>query len=105
MNTIALDNRLGTHFESSGTYNACEALPIHQSTLTFEEMAGIDGLWDWGDALWAAGAGAVGGVATVYGTAAIASALGGPAGTAIGGTAIAIAAGTGALVGVVRLYP
>ena len=47
MNTIALDNRMGIHFESSGGYNTCEALPIHQSTLTLEEMAGIDGLWDW----------------------------------------------------------
>lgn len=47
MNAIALDNRLGIHFESNGVYNACEALPIHQSTLTYDEMAAIDGLWDW----------------------------------------------------------
>lgn len=44
MNTIALDNRVGMYSELSGAFSSCESLPIHQSTLTFEEMAAIDGM-------------------------------------------------------------
>ena len=49
MNAIALDNQLGMYSELSGAFSSCESLPIHHSTLTFEEMVAIDGLWDWGE--------------------------------------------------------
>ena len=101
MNTIALDNRLGVNLESSGVYNTCQALPIHQSTLTFEEMAGVDGLWSWYDlrsAIHKGGAlGAVGGAIT----GAIGGAfVGGPPGGIIGAAAgAAVGAAAGAATG------
>ncbi len=61
MNTIALDNRLGIYSEPGGAFGSCAALPIHQSTLTYEEMAAIDGLWDWGEFGTVVGIGAVAG--------------------------------------------
>lgn len=49
MSAIVLNNRVTTHSGSDVAFAPCTALPIHQTTLNFEEMAGIDGLWDWGD--------------------------------------------------------
>lgn len=49
MSAIALNNRMITDSDSDAAFVACTALPIHHTTLNVEEMAGIDGLWDWGD--------------------------------------------------------
>ncbi len=49
MSAIAVKNRVTTYSDSDAAFASCTALPIHQTTLGFEEMAGIDGLWDWGD--------------------------------------------------------
>lgn len=49
MFAMELNNRVTTYSDSDATFASCTALPIHQSTLNVEEMAGIDGLWDWGD--------------------------------------------------------
>lgn len=99
MNAIALDNRLGMYSELSGAFSSCESLPILHSTLTFEEMVAIDGLWDWGEFAWAAGAGAALGVTTVYAKAAATAVIAGPAGAAVAASTVAIAAGTGLIVG------
>ena len=58
MSVIALNNRVTTHSGPDVAFASCTALPIHQTTLNFEEMAGIDGLWDWGDFFSCAGEGA-----------------------------------------------
>ena len=63
MNAIALDNQLGMYSELSGAFSSCESLPIHHSTLTFEEMLAIDGLWDWGEFAFVTGTAAVAGAA------------------------------------------
>ncbi|MCY3871468.1 MAG: hypothetical protein OXG87_18115 [Gemmatimonadetes bacterium] len=47
MSAIALNNRVTS--DSDAAFASCTALPVHQTTLNVEEMAGIDGLWDWGD--------------------------------------------------------
>ena len=49
MSAIALNNRVTSDSNSDAVFASCTALPIHQTTLDVEEMAGIDGLWDWGD--------------------------------------------------------
>ncbi len=65
MSVITLKNRVTTHSDSDVAFASCTALPIHQTTLNAEEMAGIDGLWDWDDfvseVLTGAVVGAVGG--------------------------------------------
>ena len=69
MSVIALNNRVTSYSDSDAAFASCTSLPIHQTTLNFEEMAGIDGLWDWGDfgsaALEGAVKGVVGGLAGV----------------------------------------
>ncbi len=49
MSVITLKNRVTTHSDSDVAFASCTALPIHQTTLNVDEMAGIDGLWDWGE--------------------------------------------------------
>ena len=49
MSVITLKNRVTTYSDSDTAFASCTALPIHQTTLNAAEMAGIDGLWDWGD--------------------------------------------------------
>ena len=49
MSAIALNNRVTS--DSDAAFASCTALPIHQTTLNAEEMAGIDGLGSWGDAI------------------------------------------------------
>ena len=44
MSRIASNNRLTTYSDSDAAFASCTALSIHQTTLTTEEMAGIDGL-------------------------------------------------------------
>ena len=44
MNKIALDNSLGIYSEPGGAFSSCASLPIHQTMLTYEEMAAIDGM-------------------------------------------------------------
>ncbi len=67
MSTITLNNRVTSYSDSDAAFVSCTALPIQQTTLNIEEMAGIDGLWDWGDfgskTLKGATLGAVGAVA------------------------------------------
>ena len=49
MSVITLKNRVTTYSDLDTAFASCTALPIHQITLNTKEMAGIDGLWDWGD--------------------------------------------------------
>ena len=112
MSTITLDNRVTSYSDSDAAFVSCTALPIHQTTLDFEEMADIDGLWDWGDfgsaALEGAAMGVLGGLAGVgasHAAAAIpavvaaAPALATPPGWVAAVAIVATAAATGALLG------
>ncbi len=47
MSAIPLNNRVTSYSDSDATFASCTVLPIHQKTLNYEEMAGIDGLWSW----------------------------------------------------------
>lgn len=49
MSAVALNNRVTTYSDSDAIFASCTALPIHQTTLNCEEMAGIDGLCLWGE--------------------------------------------------------
>ena len=49
MSAIALNNRVIS--DSDAAFASCTALPIHQTTLNVGEMAGIDGLGSWADAI------------------------------------------------------
>ena len=108
MSTITLDNRVTSYSDSDAAFVSCTALPIHQTTLDFEEMADIDGLWDWGDfgsaALEGAAMGVLGGLAGVgasHAAAALAAApaLATPPGWVAAVAIVATAAATGALLG------
>ncbi len=111
MSTITLDNRVTSYSDSDAAFVSCTALPIHQTTLDFEEMADIDGLWDWGDfgsaALEGAVMGVLGGLAGVgashaaAGIPAVAAvpALATPPGWVAAVAIVATAAATGALLG------
>ena len=44
MSAVALNNRVTTYSDSDAIFASCTALPIHQTTLNCEEMAGLDGL-------------------------------------------------------------
>ena len=44
MSAIASNNRLTTYSDSDAAFAFCTALSIRQTTLNYEEMAGIDGL-------------------------------------------------------------
>ena len=44
MSAVALNNRLTTYSDSDAAFAFCTALSIRQTTLNYEEMAGIDGL-------------------------------------------------------------
>ena len=87
MSAITLNNRVTTHSGSDVAFASCAALPIHQTTLNAEEMAGIDGLWDWGDF-----------VSTV-GFYAITTAVGGAGGGAVIGAVVTSPSGPGAALG------
>ena len=47
MSAISLNNRVTSYSDSDASFASCTVLPIHQKTLNYEEMAGIDGLWSW----------------------------------------------------------
>ena len=51
MSAVALNNRVTTYSDSDAIFASCTALPIHQTTLNIEEMAGIDGLCLLGEVL------------------------------------------------------
>ena len=51
MSAVALNNRVTTYSDSDAIFASCTALPIHQTTLNCEEMAGIDGLCLLGEVL------------------------------------------------------
>lgn len=51
MSAVALNNRVTTYSDSDAIFASCTALPIQQTTLNCEEMAGIDGLCLWGTVL------------------------------------------------------
>ena len=92
MSVIALNNRVKS--DSDAVFASCAALPVQQTTLNVDEMAGIDGLWDWGEFA----------ESVVVGT--IATAAGGAAGGAVvgamaGGVGAAPAAAAGAISGAV----
>ena len=46
MSAVALNNRVTS--DSGAIFASCTSLPIQQTTLNCEEMAGIDGLCLWG---------------------------------------------------------
>lgn len=94
MSAITLNNRVTTHSGSDVAFASCTALPIHQTRLNLEEMAGIDGLWDWGDCLSCAMEGAFTGV--------VSGAVGGACAGGLPGALIGVATGAaaGAAVGV-----
>ena len=102
MSAIALNNRVTSYSDSTAAFVSCTALPIPQSTLNFEEMAGIDGLWDWEEFAWTVGiatvAGAIGGGAAGAAVGAMAGGLGAAPGAAAGAVGGAIACGLGAAI-------
>ena len=51
MSAIALNNRLTTYSDLDAALASCTSLPIRQTTLNIEEMAGIDGLCLLGEVL------------------------------------------------------
>ena len=112
MSTITLNNRVTSYSDSDAAFVSCTALPIQQTTLNVEEMADIDGLWDWGDfgsaALEGAAMGVLGGLAGVaasHGAAAIpavaaaSTALATPPGWVAAIAIVATTAATGAILG------
>jgi len=54
MSAIALNNRVTSDSNSDAVFASCTILPIHQTTLNVEEMAGIDGLGSLADTIDAA---------------------------------------------------
>ena len=66
MSAITLKNRVTTYSDSDTAFATCPALPIQQTTLNIEEMAGIDGLWDWEECASEAMVTAVGGAVTGF---------------------------------------
>ncbi|MCE2439069.1 MAG: hypothetical protein J4F39_06555 [Candidatus Latescibacteria bacterium] len=103
MNKIALDNSLGIYSEPGGAFSSCASLPIHQTMLTYEEMAAIDGLWEWDEALAVAAIGAVGAVVAVSAAAKVVAMIPPPTGIVLSTTIIAGAA-VGGAAGAVAVY-
>ncbi len=102
MSAITLKNRVTTHSGSDVAFATCTALPIHQTMLNAEEMAGIDGLWDWGDFVSSALKGAVTGAVNGAVTGAVVGATAGGVGALPGAAqGLLIGGGVGAIVGAV----
>ena len=49
MSATASSDRLTTYSDSDAAFTSCTALSIHQTTLSLEEMAGIEGMCDLGE--------------------------------------------------------
>ncbi len=86
MSVIALNNRVKS--DSDAVFASCAALPVQQTTLNVDEMAGIDGLWDWDEfneaVQTAAVVGTISGAATGATTGAMAGGIGALPGAALG---------------------
>lgn len=51
MSAVALNNRMTSDSNSDAVFASCTILPIHQTRLNAEEMAGLDGLGSLTDAI------------------------------------------------------
>jgi len=51
MSAVALNNRVTSDSNSDAVFASCTILPIHQTRLNAEEMAGLDGLGSLTDAI------------------------------------------------------
>ena len=98
MSAVTLKNRVTTDSGSDVAFASCTALPINQITLNAEEMAGIDGLWDWDEFNESVQTGAVIGTISGAATGAVAGAMVGGVGAVPGA---AVAAGVGYIGGVI----
>ena len=100
MSAITLKNRVTTYSDSDTAFASCTALPIHQTTLNAAEMAGIDGLWDWGDFVSNTLAGAVTGAVNGAVTGAVLGSTAGGVGALPGAAqGLLIGGGVGAVTG------
>ncbi len=104
MSTITLDNRVTSYSDPAASFVSCTVLPIQQTTLDFEEMAGIDGLWDWEEFAWAVGIGAVGGAVGGAAGGATVGAMAGGIGAAPGAAAGAVGGAVSGAVGGAIVY-